>query len=379
LKVLHLINSSGFFGADNVLIELSKQMRQTAFSPTIGVFKNLKIPHLEVAEVARRYDFPVEIFPCKGKLDIRTILSIRNFLRAQKIDIAHSHGYKSNFYALAASTGNKVSLIATCHNWLGQDRKMKLYARLDKSFLNRFDKVVAVSDSVEKEILKHNISPAKVLVIQNGIDLGRFNSGRKTDTLRRELGIDPKCNIVGTVGRLSEEKGHTHLLHGAQKVLQAYPDVVFLIVGDGPLREDLQDKALQLAQEGSVNPFLFTGVRNDMEEIYSLMDIFVLPSLTEGLPMVLLEAMAAQKPVVATRVGAVPRVIENGHSGLLIPPGDVESLAGAIIDLLNDPQKAQYMAQNGYERVRDHFSAKRMAEQYIKVYEDVLSTRNKKG
>jgi len=354
-------------------------MRHTAFSPVVGVFKNLHNPRLEVARVAELHNLPVEVFPCNGRVDVSTIRLITKTLKTQKIDIIHSHGYKSNLYAVAASAGKTVSRIATCHNWLGDDRKMKLYARLDKAFLNRFDKVVAVSDSVEKEILKHNISPAKVLVIPNGIDLDRFISGRKTDTLRREFGIDPKCTIVGTVGRLSEEKGHTHLLHGAQKVLRTYPDVVFLIVGDGPLRQDLQDKALQVGRGGSDNPFLFTGFRDDMEEIYSLLDIFVLPSLTEGLPMVLLEAMAAQKPVVATRVGAVPRVVQDGHSGLLILPGDVESLAEAIMDLLKDSQRAQHLAQKGYERVRDHFSAKRMAEKYIKVYEDVHSTRNKKG
>jgi len=354
-------------------------MRHTAFSPVVGVFKNLHNPRLEVARVAELHNLPVKVFPCKGRVDVSTILLIKKFLKTQKIDIIHSHGYKSNLYAVAASVGNTVSLVATCHNWLGDDRKMKLYAHLDKSFLNRFDKVVAVSDSVEKEILEHNIPFAKVLIIPNGIDLDRFNSGRKSDTLKREFGIDHKCTIIGTVGRLSEEKGHSHLLHAAEKVLQTYPDVVFLIVGDGPLREDLQDKALQLAQGRSGNPFLFTGVRNDMEKIYSLMDIFVLPSLTEGLPMVLLEAMAAQKPVVATKVGAVPRVVEDGHSGLLIPPGDVERLAGAIMDLLDSPQRAQHLAQNGYERVRDHFSAKRMGEQYIEVYQDVLSARSKKG
>jgi glycosyltransferase involved in cell wall biosynthesis len=377
--VLHLINSSGFFGADNALIELSKQMRRTTFSPTVGVFKNLRIPHLEVAEVAKRYDLPVLIFPCRGKLDIRTILSIRNFLRTQKIGIVHSHGYKSNFYALTASFGKNLSLVTTCHSWLGEDLKMKLYARLDKSLLNRFDKVVAVSDTLKQEILNHNISSTRVLTIHNGIDVDRFNSRKRPDTLKREFGIDHKCRIIGTVGRLSEEKGHSHLLRAADNVLRTCPDVVFLIVGDGPLRKNLQDKALQLAQGGSVNPFLFTGVRNDMEEIYSLMDIFVLPSLTEGLPMVLLEAMAAQKPVVATKVGAVPRVIDDGHSGLLISPGDVESLSEAIIDLLEDPQKAQHLAQNGYKRVRDHFSAKRMAEQYVEVYKDVLRARQQKS
>jgi len=358
-------------------------MRQTAFSPTIGVFKNLQVPNLEVSELAKRYDFPVEIFPCKGKLDIRTILSIGNVLKTRKIHIVHSHGYKSNLYALAASVGKNVSLVATCHNWLGDDRKMRFYARLDKSFLNRFDKVVAVSDSVEQEILKHNIPSAKVLIIPNGIDLDRFNSRNRPDSTKREFGIDENFKVIGAVGRLSEEKGHGHLLHAAVNVLQKYPNVVFLIVGDGPLRRDLQEQASQLAQRQPnsrfQSPFIFTGVRNDMPEIYSLMDIFVLPSLTEGLPMVLLEAMAAEKPTVVTRVGAVSKVVENGHCGLLIEPGDIEGLSGAIIDLLDNPQKAQHLAQKGYERLRNHFSAQRMAEQYIDVYEDVLRARRSKG
>ena len=162
-------------------------------------------------------------------------------------------------------------------------------------------------------------------------------------------------------------------------------NVVFLIVGDGPLRQDLQDKSSQLTEAEGVKahrpggPIVFAGVRNDMPEMYALMDIFVLPSRTEGLPMVLLEALAAKKPVVATTVGAVPGVIDHGHSGLLTQPGDVEDLSGAIIDLLDNPQKAQHLAQNGYERVKDHFSAQRMAEQYIEVYKDVLSARSKKG
>ncbi|MFX0202914.1 MAG: glycosyltransferase, partial [Candidatus Hodarchaeota archaeon] len=175
LKVLQLISSSGFFGADNMLIELSKGLRHTTFSPIIGVFRNLHNPHLEVAEEAKRYNVPVEIFPCNGRLDFKTLLSIRRFLEDQKIGIIHTHGYKSNLYALAASLGQNVSLITTCHNWLGDDPKMRFYARLDKFFLNRFGKVIAVSEGLKQEILCHNISPRKVLTIYNGVDVDRFN------------------------------------------------------------------------------------------------------------------------------------------------------------------------------------------------------------
>lgn len=384
-RVLHLISSSGFFGADNMLIELSKELRHTGYTPIIGVFKNIHNPHVEVAEEAKQYNFSVTLFPCNGRLDFKTILSIRRFLEKQNIGIIHTHGYKSNLYALAASMGKSLPRVATCHNWLGDDPKMKFYARLDKFFLNRFDRVIAVSDSVKQEILNHNISAGKVLTICNGIGTNRFNNPKKVESARREFGIDKGCKVIGTVGRLSEEKGHIHLLNAATKVFQEYPKVVFLVVGDGPLRNDLEEKASALRQtqhvekNGPESPFIFAGVRSDMPAIYSLMDIFVLPSLTEGLPMVLLEAMASQKPIVATNVGAIPKVIEHGHSGLLVQPGDTKGLAKAITDLLANPQKAYELAKNARRKVKQQFSSERMAEKYIDVYQDVLSARRTKN
>jgi glycosyltransferase involved in cell wall biosynthesis len=379
MRVLQLISSSGFFGADNMLIELARELRHTTFSPIIGVFNNLQSPHLEVAQEAEQRNIPAEIFPCKGRLDFRTILLIRRFLFKQKIHIIHTHGYKANLYALTACLGLKVGRISTCHNWLGDEPKMKFYAGLDKSLLNRFDRVVAVSETVKQQILNHKIAPNKVVYIYNGIDPDRFHHREKCDSIRREFGIHKGCRVIGTVGRLSQEKGHMYLVNAADKILQECPKVVFLIVGDGPLKQNLEAKCSQLAERAytgigsSKGPFIFAGVRKDMSDIYASMDVFVLPSLTEGLPMALLEAMAAKKPVVATRVGAVPKVIEEGRSGLLVPPRDVNALAKAIIRFLKDPQEARDLAEHGYERVRKDFSSQAMAKTYIEVYQDVLS------
>ena len=248
MQILHLISSGGFFGAENMLIELSKELLNTTFSPIIGVFKNLHNPHLEVAEEAKRNNFSVEIFPCKSKLNIKTILSLRRFLKQQKIDIIHTHGYKSNLYALASSFGKKAALITTCHNWLGEDPKMKFYAKLDKFLLNRFHKIIAVSDSVKQEILDHNVFPNKVLIINNGINLSRFNNTIKTDEIRTEFGIDGDCKVIGTVGRLSQEKGFLVFLQAAKIILRQYPKTVFLIVGDGPLRKDLETISAEFAK-----------------------------------------------------------------------------------------------------------------------------------
>ncbi len=381
MRVLQLISSSGFFGADNMIIALAKELRRSSFTPTIGVFKNLQSPHLEVAQEAKKHNFPVKLFPCSGRLDLRTILRIRDFLGKKNIDIIHTHGYKSNLYALAACLGTKVGRISTCHNWLGDDVKMKFYARLDKALLNRFDRVIAVSDSVKQEVLKHRISHNKVSFIHNGIDIREYDNREQSDRLRRECDIHKNCKVIGTVGRLSEEKGHLHLVGAAERILREYRKVVFLIVGDGPMRQQLEAQSSRLAErinaksENGKPPFIFAGARRDMPDVYALMDIFVLPSLTEGLPMALLEALGAKRPVVATRVGAVPKVIEDGCSGLLVPPGDVDGLAEAIIRLLKDRREAHDLAQRGQERVKKDFSSQSMAQRYIEVYQDVVRMR----
>jgi len=383
-KVLQLISSSGFYGADNVLIELSRQLNATDFSPIVGVFKNLYNPHLEIAKVAQSHCLPVQVFRCRGKLDPKTILGLRHFLEKQKIGLIHAHGYKTNFYVLAATAGKKIPCVTTCHNWLGDESKMRFYSWLDKSLLKRFDRVVAVSDPVMREIQKHGTASKKVVKILNGIDVDRFiNTGNRA-RLKEELGIPENARVIGTVGRLSEEKGHMHLFEAAVTVMERCPKVVFLVVGDGPLRPYLEEKSKEFADTARVKtgisetPFIFAGVRQDMPAIYSIMDIFILPSLNEGLPMVLLEAMASQKPVIATNVGAVPKVIENGYSGILVPPGDIESLAEAIIDLLSNPRKAGVFAAHARERVEQEFSSKRMAERYIEVYKDVLRVQGAK-
>ena len=368
-NILQFISSIGFFGAENVVLHLSSELQtKELYVPIVGVLENLQNPHSEVAKESRKNGIETVIFPCRGRFDLKTIKQLRRFIRKREIDIIHSHGYKSNLYSFAASYRRGASLVATCHNWLGDDPKMKFYATLDRFFLRRFDDVVAVSDDVRKRLICSGVCPKKVTVVKNGITLDRFERVHSAAKIRSDLGIPHDCKVIGTVGRISEEKGHIYLLRAAEKVRKQYPKTVFLIVGDGPLRKELQ-------REYDSPSIVFAGITNDVPHLYHCMDIFVLPSLTEGLPMVLLEAMAARKPLVATRVGAVPNVIQDGHSGCLVEPGDVKGLAQAITDLLANPQKAHHLAKHAHRKVKQDFSSQRMAEKYIEVYQDVLGIR----
>jgi len=376
MRILHLISSSGYFGADNMLIELARGSRSSAVSPMVGVFRNVHNPHLEIGEAARSHDIPVEVFPCSGKVDVGTIFRIRHFLSRQGIDIIHTHGYKSNLYALGSTSGMRVGRIATCHNWLGNDVKMKSYAKLDKFFLKRFDRAVAVSDTIREELVAAEIPSHKILTIYNGIDLNRFQCQVDTKGTRKALEIRDGFKVIGSVGRLSEEKGHTHLLRAARDPLLEGRNLVFLIVGDGPLRARLEQEA---GGKGKPPPhILFTGTRTDVARLYGMMDVFVLPSLTEGLPMALLEAIASKRPVVATRVGGIPQVLAEGSSGRLVNPGNAKALARAIQDILDDPEGGRRMAENAYATLRERFSSDTMVQKYLDVYEEVAVSRRRR-
>jgi len=368
MKVLMLVSTRGFFGAENAVLELSKQLIAFKYEPHIGILENSLGHHRALEEHAQKNNLIVKVFRCNGKFDISTVFGIRKYLKANHISLIHSQGYKSNFYSFLSSLNTATKKITTCHNWLGKSAKMKFYKYLDKLLLNRFDKIVAVSDALKKEILESKIPSEKILVIDNGIDIDRFQPASGINGMRKSLGIEDDEKTVGTVGRLIDEKGHEYLLKAAQEVLRNYPKAKFIIVGDGHLRSNLESIAKELRLERNV---IFTGIRREIPAIIHAMDIFVMPSLNEGLPFAILEAMAARRPVIASNVGAIPKLIQDGHTGLLIEPADAAQLSDSIIKLLRDEKKADLLAGNAYEKVKKEFSAQKMAEKYVAAYDSI--------
>jgi glycosyltransferase involved in cell wall biosynthesis len=368
-RVLHLISSSGFLGAENVVLELSKETAKQGYWVTIGILENRNNLHMELAKKAREEGMKVQIFPCKGRFDTKTIKSIRNFIDREQPNILHSHGYKSNFYAWRALSGRKIPWIITNHGKrIGI--ALSVYNRLNIVFMKKADKVVAVSQVLADEMKQQGISSTRMHIIDNGVNLERFANQRGDNDLRKSFGLDGNHKLFGTIGSLTEEKGHVYLIEAAQQVTQKYPECRFLIVGDGRQRQVLEERTADLGLSDKV---IFTGSRKDVPEILAMLDAFVLPSLKEGLPMALLEAMASKVPVIATSVGAIPQVLENGINGLLIPPKNSDSIAEAINTMLSDGNSAKEMALRGFEKVRDHYSAKIMFEKYLTVYHDLMA------
>jgi len=247
---------------------------------------------------------------------------------------------------------------------------LKLYARLDSLLTRYANKIVAVSEEIASELSSYGIPQNKLKVIDNGIDLNKFSRQKKDDTLKRAFGFDERSRIIGTIASLTEEKGHDYLLQAAKGIILSFPDANFLIVGDGRERHRLEEKVAELGLTGKV---IFAGTRKDIPEILSILDLFVLPSLKEGLPMALLEALASCLPVIATDVGAVSKVIISNETGLLIKSADTENLREAIATLLSDKSQALRLGLQGHKKVEAEFSSQAMSAKYFNLYRQVLT------
>ena len=367
-NILHLISSSGLLGAEHVLLELAEYSKKQGLKVTIGVFENSHNPNLELANSAKKLGLNVQMFPCSGRLDKKTVHIIKDYVDTEDVKILHSHNYKSNFYAWRALSNNNVRWVVTNHGRrLGF--KLLFYNLLDTVIARRADKLIAVSDEIARKMKVAGINPEKVHVIKNGINLNRFIKNIGSNSIKESLGIKKEIRVIGTIGSLTKEKGHVYLLKAATNVIERFPEVMFLFVGDGKERINLEKAASKLGIEDKI---IFSGMREDVPEILSILDVFVLPSLNEGLPMALLEAQAARIPAVATRVGAIPDVLEDGVTGILVNSKDPEAISEAIIRILEDHDSALSMAQKGFERVRDDFSSEKMASKYLSLYKELI-------
>ncbi len=366
-RILHLISSSGLLGAERVLLELAEYSRRAGLEVTIGVFQNSQNSNLELAEEAKGQGFDVEIFPCNGRFDKKTIRMIRDYVDKAGTQILHSHNYKSNFYAWRALSNKNIRWVVTKHG-RRSGPKLLLYNFLDGFIVRHADRLIAVSEEIARKMNRAGIDYKKICLIENGVSLDRFQKNIASDSIRESLGIRKGVPVVGTVGALTKEKGDIYFLNAAQKVNEIFPKIVFLFVGDGRERPSLEKTASNLGISDSV---IFAGTRKDVPKILSTLDVFVLPSLREGLPMALLEAQAARIPAVATRVGAVSHVLQDGVTGILVPPKNSEAIADSILQILSNVNIATEMAQKGFERVRDNFSSEKMGGKYLSVYKEL--------
>ncbi|HEY5054735.1 MAG TPA: glycosyltransferase family 4 protein [Acidobacteriaceae bacterium] len=371
MKVLHIISSGGMYGAEAVILNLSRLLNEGGHRSEVAVFCNSTNPNLQLHERALREGIQSHLIPCTGQVDRAALKAVRELAASSGTDVVHAHGFKADVYAYLALRRADVPLVSTCHTWYDTDWLVTLYGRIDRMVLRRFARVVAVSDEVRQQLLAAGVSEERVRMVRNGIDMRPFENVAPALRVEMETGDTP---IVGLIGRLARSKGVDLYLDAAARVLSNGATARFVVIGAGPDRSMLERKIDEMNLRGRAT---MLGQRDDMPAVYASLDIMVSASRQEGLPMAILEGMASGLPLVATAVGEVPAVVEDGRTGLLVPPEDAGALATGIAELLNDPAGRARMGTAGRERVREEYSAERMAGDYLRVYDEAKSSMRK--
>lgn len=372
ISVVHVIPALPVGGAETVVFHMVRGLDRRRFAPAVCVLGE-RGPMGEEMERAGIQVTALEMFNRGARL-IRLVPQLRSLLVERGVCIVHTHLYHGNYYGrLAAFAAGVPVTVTSVHNVY--DRVKRHRRVINRWLARRTDAILAVSETVRQDILRWDGVPAeKVRLLPNGIDLDPFLAPADREAARRALALPPGLPVIGTVGRLEVQKAQDVLLRAVAVLRRAGTDAVLLLVGDGREREPLQALATSLGLRQRVR---FLGTRRDLPLLYAAMDVFALPSRWEGMPLALIEAMAAAIPVVATPVGGVPSVVEDGATGHLVPAEDVEALAAALAGALRDPATSRALAAAGRIRVMEMCSVEAMVRGLEALYLELMEKKSR--
>ena len=323
----------------------------------------------QVRRRAESAEAPLVSVPDRGPWDWRVLGRMLDICRRERVAIWHGHDYKSNALGLLLRRFWPMRLVTTVHGWVKHTRRTPLYYRIDRFCLPRYERVVCVSKDLYDECLTLGVPAERCLLIENGIDLTEYSRTLSRTEAKQALGIPAERLVVGAVGRLSAEKGFDVLIRAVDRLARAGLDVELRIAGEGD--EETRLRAL-IAELGCGARVRLLGFQANVKELYQAFDVFALSSLREGLPNVLLEAMALETPVVATRIAGVPKLIDDDTNGLLIQAGSVEELMGALERLLGDAELRRWLAQAGRETIAARYSFAVRMDKIQALYDELL-------
>jgi glycosyltransferase involved in cell wall biosynthesis len=298
--------------------------------------------------------------------------SVRRFARLVERwlpDVVCTAGYKAD---IISAFYQKVPSIAVTRGWTAKDLKVRFFEWLDKRTLKYHTGVVVVSPAQRDEVASLKVPAERLFYIPNAIDVSALPSAHECEKILQEVGGYFSSSIIGYVGRLSIEKGVTYLIDALAMLKVKQAEVHLLIVGEGKQRAKLQAQVESLGLRQAVK---FLGERGDARQIIGALDLLVLPSLTEGLPNVVLEAFAYKTPVVATAVGGVPELVKDGETGWLVPPRDPHALAQAILDALSNPEEARRRAENAYKHLLENFTVEKQVDKWEQALQAAVEGR----
>lgn len=367
MNVLQVSSSLGWGGREMYPLVLAEGLSQRGHK--IIVIAN---PKSRMAKRARKAKLPTITMGIKGYFNPKAIFLLKRVILKEKVDIIHVHFSKDLWWVVPSVwlSCRNLGLVLTKHLESGINKKGLLHRLL----YARLDKVIAISGVVRRNLLKStSLKDSQLVTLYYGLDLKRYDPERFTGkTVRAELGLGSETKIVGIVGRLSPRKGQEEFLKAAKIILESHPEVIFLIVGEDFGSSGYKEHLRRLAQGmGILGRVIFTGQRDDIPDVMASLDIFVFTSYAEAFGLVLIEAMAMKRPVVAFDAGAIREIVEEAKSGLLVPLQDVSSLARAIDSLLENSQRCRELGERGREIVDEKFDLSLAMAKTEKLYEEI--------
>ncbi len=368
VNILHIIAPITMGGAENVLLSIERLIDRSSFQLFFCLFLNPKRKQnaftQRLTQLNRNVSF---IYLDRPWFDFVYFFRLMKIIRDKRIDVIHSHGYMPDFFGLVAAKLAKRPIVSTVHGWTSSTRSVMAYEYIQKKILRYFDIVIPVSQQINDDLLQSKISPSRLRKLNNIVAFDDFSDENTVTDLKERYKIGPRTQTLGVIGRLSKEKGHIFLLQALAMIRKDFPDIRLFIIGDG----DQEAKLRQFVKAEKLDHQVhFCGFQNDVFQFYRLIDIFVLPSLTEGIPLVLLEAMYFNKPIVATDVGGVPELIKNGYNGALVRPRDSSALSEAILKLLQNRHYAKKLAENAHES----FLRTNNPNKWIKIIQEIYQS-----
>jgi len=363
INVLQLVEGMNWGGAETKLVELIAHMDRDRFNTTVcslGMGERIKDKFDEL-------DIPFVSLARRSRIDPTLILNVRKLIRQRQIDVVMT----TLFYAdVVGALASAISPNKAVFSWetISAPEWLLTHRLWAYRFAMKFcSKVVSVSNATADWLVdRRGLARDKVTVIPYGVDLDLFQGGGGNQALKHQLGFKPDDKLVGVVARLHPQKGHCYFIEAARLIADEFSNAKFVLIGDGDLRDDLEK---QVAAAGLTESFSFLGFRNDVRELLRTLDVFVLPSLYEGLPNVILEAMATSLPVVATAVDGTVELVDNGKTGFLVEPKQPDALAAAISQLLRNGNLRESCGAAGRCKVEQKFSLAQQVTNFQNLYE----------
>ena len=355
-------------GPGRTILETAECLDRSRFEVIVGGFRSGEQRTTTYLDEARRRGLPIQEIAERRAFDPVALQSIVRIVKDERIKIIHTHDFRTDLMGLVAARRCGVPVISTCHGWIANNFKGKLYKFVDLRLLRRFDHVVAVSELMKQQLAASGVSESRLVAIPNALIVDDFQPDSGDQLFRSELGVPSETELLVSIGRLSPEKGHEVLLQALASLRDTNPDFVLAIVGIGP--EEARIRALS-DNLGLGSQVRFVGFRSDMTAVYNSADVVVQSSFTEGMPNVVLESLLMETPVVATRVGGTNEIVEHGVNGFLVPPHSIEKLLFGLRDFFANTAQHVAMASRGRRAVLERFNHADRVRRVAELYSDV--------